>query len=158
MLVAQLCRTLCDPHGLYLPGSSVLGIFQARVLEWLAISFSRGSSWPRDQTRVSCIAVRLHLSHQGSLIMITLWNNHWVVKIHSQEPNFQIKYVSCAKTSFENGTNHVLCSTRNLMSFFMTLTLSRSPWKFPYPFLVIKLNMQLKWFVCIKQGKSVILH
>ena len=41
-----------------LPGFSVHGIFQARVLEWAAISFSRGSSWPRDQTQVSCIAGR----------------------------------------------------------------------------------------------------
>ena len=41
-----------------LPGSSVHGIFQARILEWVAISFSRGSSQPRDQSRVSCIADR----------------------------------------------------------------------------------------------------
>ena len=41
-----------------LPGSSVHGILQARILEWVAISFSRGSSWPRDQTQVSCIADR----------------------------------------------------------------------------------------------------
>ena len=41
-----------------LPGSSVHGIFQARVLEWVAISFSKGSSWPRDQTQVFCIAGR----------------------------------------------------------------------------------------------------
>ena len=41
-----------------LPGSSNPGIFQARVLEWVAISFSRGSSWPRDWTQVSCIAGR----------------------------------------------------------------------------------------------------
>ena len=47
------------PHGLYsLPSSSVFGIFQARILEWVAISFSRGSSQPRDRTWVSCIAVR----------------------------------------------------------------------------------------------------
>ena len=39
-----------------LPGSSVHGIFQARILEWVAISFSRGPSWPRDRTRVSCIS------------------------------------------------------------------------------------------------------
>ena len=49
----------CDPIDCNLPGSSVHGIFQARILEWLAISFSRGSSRPRDQTQVSCIAVRL---------------------------------------------------------------------------------------------------
>ena len=40
------------------PGSSVHGIFQARILEWIAISFSRGSSWPRNWTQVSCIAGR----------------------------------------------------------------------------------------------------
>ena len=40
------------------PGSSVRGISQARILEWVAVSFSRGSSWPRDQTRFSHIAGR----------------------------------------------------------------------------------------------------
>ena len=56
--VAQSCPTLCDPMDCSLPGFSVHGIFQARVLEWVAISFSRGSSWPRDWTQVSCIAGR----------------------------------------------------------------------------------------------------
>ena len=56
--VAQLCPTLCDPVDCSLPGFSDHGIFQARVLEWVAISFSRGSSWPRDQTRVSRIVGR----------------------------------------------------------------------------------------------------
>ena len=46
------------PHGLYLPDSSVQGLLQARILEWVAISFSRASSWPRDRTRVSCVAGR----------------------------------------------------------------------------------------------------
>ena len=46
--VAQSYLTLCDPMDYSLPGSSVHGIFQARVLEWVAISFSRGSSQPRD--------------------------------------------------------------------------------------------------------------
>ena len=50
--VAQLCLTLCDPMDCSLPGSSVHGIFQAVVLEWIVISFSRGSSQPRDQTRI----------------------------------------------------------------------------------------------------------
>ena len=44
--VAQMCPTLCDPVDWSPPGSSIHGIFQARVLEWVAISFSRGSSWP----------------------------------------------------------------------------------------------------------------
>ena len=54
--VARLCPTLCDPTDCSLPGSSVHRIFQARVLEWVTISLSRGSSRPRDQTWVSCIA------------------------------------------------------------------------------------------------------
>ena len=50
--IAQSCLTLCDPTDCSLPGSSVHGIFHARVLEWVAISFSRGSSQPRDWTWV----------------------------------------------------------------------------------------------------------
>ena len=57
--VAQSFPTLCDSMDCSPPGSSIHGIFQARVLEWVAISFYRGSSSPRDQTHVSCIAGRL---------------------------------------------------------------------------------------------------
>ena len=56
--VAQSCPTLCDPMDCSLPGSSIHRIFQARVLEWAVISFSRGSSQSRDQTRVSRTADR----------------------------------------------------------------------------------------------------
>ena len=55
-LVTQSCLTLCDPMDCSRPGSSVYGIYQARILEWVAISFSRESSQPRDWTLVSCIA------------------------------------------------------------------------------------------------------
>ena len=56
--VTQLCPTLCHLMDCSLPGSSVHRIFQAIVLEWIAISFSRGTSQPRDRTRVSHIASR----------------------------------------------------------------------------------------------------
>ena len=56
---AQSCLTLCDPTDCSLLGSSVHGIFQARILECVAISYSRGSSQPRDPTLVSCIARRI---------------------------------------------------------------------------------------------------
>ena len=49
------CLTLCDPMDCNPPGSSVHGILQARILEWVAMASSRGSSWPRDQTHVSCV-------------------------------------------------------------------------------------------------------
>ena len=52
----QSCDTLCDPTDCSPPGSSIRGILQARILEWVPISFSRGSSQPRHRTLVSCIA------------------------------------------------------------------------------------------------------
>ena len=54
--VVQSCPTLCDPVDCNLLGFSIHGILQARILEWIAMSFSRGSSRPRDQTGVSCTA------------------------------------------------------------------------------------------------------
>ena len=57
-LVIQLCLTLYDPMDCSLPGSSVHGILQARILEWVAISFTRVSSQPRAQTWVSHIVGR----------------------------------------------------------------------------------------------------
>ena len=54
-LVAKSCLTLGDPMDCSLPGLSVQGVFQARILEWVAISFSRWSFPPRDRTQVSCI-------------------------------------------------------------------------------------------------------
>ena len=56
--VAQSCLTPCDPRDCSSPGSLVHGIFQARILEWVAIFFSRVFSQPRDRTQVSCIAGR----------------------------------------------------------------------------------------------------
>ena len=53
-LVAQSYLALLQPHGLWPPGSSVPRIFQGRILEWVTIFSSRGSSWPRDWTWVSC--------------------------------------------------------------------------------------------------------
>ena len=66
--VAQLCPTPWDSMGCSPPGSSVHGTFQARRLEWVAISSSRGSPWPRDWTHVSCT------SHTGRWILC-----HWAI-------------------------------------------------------------------------------
>ena len=56
ILVTQLCPTLCNPIDYSPQGSSVHGILQARILEWVAMPSSWASSQPRDQTQVSCIA------------------------------------------------------------------------------------------------------
>ena len=74
--VAQSCLTLCNCMDCSLPGSSVHGIFQARILEWVAISFSRRSSPPRDRTRVSCIVDRLFI----------IWATREVLGIQKQHP------------------------------------------------------------------------
>ena len=55
-LLAQLCLTLCHPIEHSSPGSFVHVILQAIILEWVAVSSSRGSSWPRDWTHVSCVS------------------------------------------------------------------------------------------------------
>ena len=68
VLIARLHLTLCDPMDCSPLGSSVHGIVQARILEWVAIPFSRGFSQPRGPTQVSHIAGQIlyRLSHQGS--------------------------------------------------------------------------------------------
>ena len=71
--VAQSCPTLCSPMDCSLPGSSVHGIFQAIVLEWIAISFSRVSSQPKDRTQVSCIVDR----------HFTIWATREVLQVYS---------------------------------------------------------------------------
>ena len=78
--VAQSCPTLCDPMDCRPPGSSTHGIFQARVLEWVAISFSRGSYRPRDQTQISHIAGR-HFTVWTISESHTFYNAQYI-KIH----------------------------------------------------------------------------
>ena len=58
----QSCPTLCNPMDCSPPGSSVHGILQARILEWVAVPSSKGSFQPKDQTCVSCIAGRFFTS------------------------------------------------------------------------------------------------
>ena len=83
----QSCLTLCDPMDCSPAGSSVHGILQARILEWVVTTFSRGSSWPRDLTGISYIScmgrwVLYHYHHLGSphpcmtirkTISLTIW-------------------------------------------------------------------------------------
>ena len=74
--VSQSCPTLWDPMDLRPPGSSVHGILQARILEWVAIPFSRGSSWPSDGTRVSHIAGRFLTVWATSEVFFL--KTHWI--------------------------------------------------------------------------------
>ena len=80
--ISQSFLTLCDPMDCSLPGSYVHGIFQARILEWVAISFSRRSSWPRDWIQVSSIVSR----------RFTIWATRevsWVWEVDHKEGSAQ---------------------------------------------------------------------
>ena len=79
VLVTPLRLTLCDSMDWSPQVSSAHGILQARILEWVVITFSKGSSWPRDQTQISCIASSF----------ITIWDTREAQCIlgHSQSPN-----------------------------------------------------------------------
>ena len=103
VLVAQSCPTLCDPMEYSPPGSSVHGILQPRTLEWVAISFSRGSSQPRDWTQVllHCRQTLYHLSHKGSLsshlfVCMYIHYTHIYVFIYIHTHTYIIEIIVCA--------------------------------------------------------------
>ena len=78
--VAQLCPTLCDPMDCSPPGSSVHGIFQARVLEWVAISFSRGIFLTQGSNPglLHCRQMFYHLSYQGNMFSSNIKNRYFI--------------------------------------------------------------------------------
>ena len=93
-LVSKSCPTFCDHMDWSLPGSSVHWIFQARILEWVAVSFSRGSSWPRDRTQVYCIGrwILDHWATRGAppcLMVPSALHWCWVYFAWAQIPLFQ---------------------------------------------------------------------
>ena len=92
-LLAQACPTLGTPKDCSQSSSSVHGISQARILEWAAFFFSRGSSQPRNRTRVSCIGGRLlhcrrilyQLSYKGSAVLKRSTLKECLIKFSRQE-------------------------------------------------------------------------
>ena len=80
VLLAQSGPTVCHPMDCSPPGSSVHGILQARILEWVTMPFSRGSSWPRDRTRGSCLAGRFFTIWATRE---TKWIRLWILCYHS---------------------------------------------------------------------------
>ena len=83
----QLCPIVCNPIGYSSPGSSVHGIFQVRILEQIAISFSKGSSLPRKlNSHPHCSQILYHLTHQGSSEANATENKHREAKV----PNLSV--------------------------------------------------------------------
>ena len=109
--VVQLCPTLCDPMDCSLPHFSVRGIFQARVLEWVAISFPRGSSQSRDRTWVSCTVGRRFTICTREVIS-------WQEQDVNKGPRQKTKTIQC---------HHLLIKKGH--------TLALNPWRIPiHPF------------------------
>ena len=101
----QSCPTLCDPIDGSPPGSPIPGILQARTLEWVAISFSRGSFQPRNRTQVSCIAGRhfYRLSHQEAQGCVLQFSS-----ILENFMSFSLFYCSPFFSSLGTSTTHIL--------------------------------------------------
>ena len=107
-------------HGLYVaqPGSSVRGIFQARILEWVAISFSRGSSRPRDWTPVSCIAGRFFtIWATGRVRKNKRRLSHWI--LHRCQEHTELGWAVSAEMEQCQG-----CGQTQVLSFLSTFDFS----------------------------------
>ena len=98
MLLPQVCPTVCDAMDCGPPGSSVHEIFQARILEWVAISFSRGSSQPRDRTWVSCTAGRFFTdwaTREALLEYLHFHNFFFIVRrVRCESPLISLQWIS----------------------------------------------------------------
>ena len=113
VLVTQLCPTLCEPMDCSPPGSCVHGILQARVLEWVSISFSRESSPPRDRNWVSCIAGRVFT------IWFTEEQIYWgklkeQINWEAVSTNWKCMWISLPPVTFPGGAsdNEPVCQCR----------------------------------------------
>ena len=106
--IAHLCLTLCDPMDYSPLGSSVHGIFPARILEWVTISFSRGSSQPKDWSisGISCIGWQiLHHWATWETLWLTIWSSNstssYVHKIIESKDSSRYLYTSVCSSIIE---------------------------------------------------------
>ena len=105
-VITQSCLTLCYLLGCNLPGSSVHGILQARILEWVAIPFSRESSWPKDWTQVS------HIEGQ----FFTIWA--------TREACYSVYFSLSIKKSFSMAIKENLCILCSFPLIFSIVAIS----------------------------------
>ena len=108
----QSCLTLGDPMDYSLPDSSVHGIFQARILDWFAISFSRGSSRPKDATSLSCVSCigRWSLYHRAIRETLSLQSAHSLMNSSAVHPGMP----KASSGQVTNGGSHTPLSTEAL--------------------------------------------
>ena len=163
----------CGPMNCSPPGSSVHGVIQARILEWVAISFSRGSSWPRDWTHVSCSScigklIPYHWATWEAHMQIIHTHTHTHIYIHThtytskekfisgfpkrknQGRNFNIKQYECR--NFRGGpVAKTQCSQCNgpgqgTRSYMLQLTILHTAMKIQHS--QIKKKYEYRWINC----------
>ena len=134
LIVAQSCLTLCNPMDYSPPGSSVHGILQAKILEWVAISFSRGSSQPRNRTHISFIGRQI-LYHwaTGEDLAWWLWmQSDWQIFSVDVSP---LKFRRSESPQILQKTSRILKQREMFLPLFFgrnCLSLFDATW---YPFL-----------------------
>ena len=153
MLVLQSCLTLCDLRDCSLPDSSVHGIFQARIVEWVAIPFSRGSSLPGDRTWVSHIArgfFTVWAIREAPLI--SLLTRYKGIQLRSSQLDWMHRAGNAGWDTKRRTSSPDPPSSQNLHMFtntealqmsswriFMEFSLSRHDWVHHWPLWLIKL-------------------
>ena len=139
-LVTKSCPTLCNPMNYSPPGSLVHGIFQARILEWVAISFSRGSSWPRDQTLVFCTAHRFFTDWATREAQWTQKENWSVTESSPKTTWLHWLHVSVSSHLYTMKLNFLIQK-----SIEATLSLTSFSWlKFFYFYNIFNINFYFK--------------
>ena len=111
ILVAQSCPSLCDPMDCSRPGSSVHGIFQAGILEWAAISSSRGSSRPTDQTPDSRIAGKV----------FTVWTAREAQELHKPR---EVSWSFFGRTSLEYRLHYTLIQSQHFLVWIILMIIA----------------------------------
>ena len=123
----QSCSTLCNPMDCSPPRSSVHGILQTRILEWVAIPFSRGFSWPRDRTQVSSIAGRFFTiwASRETNLLPPCSKAHYLLSEFQEEPSTHCCFHLClSPASFPTQLPHNFFSTiAKPISFKISMTL-----------------------------------
>ena len=115
----QSCLTFCNPLSCNPLSSSVHVIFQARMLEWVAIPFSRGSSWPRDWTQVSCLAADSLLFEPLGKPQVRIKEDKWIKSIPNKG-GVKLSFGSCKWKELKETREMEACKIE--IFFFQSLT------------------------------------
>ena len=129
--VPQSCPTLCDPMDWCSPpGSSIHGILQARILEWVAISLSRGSSQPRDRTQVSCIVGRRFTvwATREAVYSIGIYSEYLIITYNGKESEKEYRNICISESFFyipETNTVNLLYFNLKIESYSIIFYVQR---------------------------------